>query len=95
MAGGGALQVLIADLAEAPVPDLDRMDAGDVDRLGRAWESYCGDLDRARLDGEVLDALGFTAPQRARVARQLDTLVAYRTGAGDGGDGDGGGDVDG
>lgn len=95
VAGGGALQVLIADLAEAPVPDLDRMDAGDVDRLGRAWESYCGDLDRARLDGEVLDALGFTGPQRARMARQLDTLVSYRTGAGDGGDGDGGGDVDG
>lgn len=84
VAGGGALQVLIADLAEAPVPDLDRMDDKDVDRLGRAWEAYCADLDRARLDGEVLGALGFTGPQQARIARQLDTLVSYRTGGGGG-----------
>ena len=93
VAGGGALQVLIADLAEAPVPDLDRMDGRDVDRLGRAWEAYCCDLDRARLDGEVLDALGFTGPQQERMARQLETLVSYRAGgSGDGRDGGGGGD---
>lgn len=80
VAGGGALQVLIADLAEAPVPDLGRMDSRDVGRLGAAWNAYCGDLDRERLDGEVLGILGFTGPQRARIARQLGTLVSYRTG---------------
>lgn len=85
VAGGGALQVLIADLAEAPVPDLDRMGSRDVGRLGAAWVAYCGDLDRERLDGEVLGILGFTGPQQARIARQLEALVSYRTGENRGG----------
>ena len=87
VAGAGALQVLIADLAGAPVPDLGRMDGRDVSRLGGAWEAYCEDLDRGKLDAKVLDILGFTGPQQERIAGQLEALVSYRTGDG-GGDGD-------
>ena len=54
------------------------MDGKTIDRLGRAWNAYCGDLDRQRLDDAVLDALGFTPAQRSAVARQLDTLASYR-----------------
>ena len=82
VAGGGALQVLIADLAGAPVPDLGRMDGRDIARLGGAWEAYCGDLDRARLDREVLGILGFSGRQQERIAGQLAALVSHRTGGG-------------
>ena len=82
VAGGGALQVLIADLAVASVPDLGRMDGRDIARLGGAWEAYCGDLDRARLDREVLGILGFSGRQQERIAGQLAALVSHRTGGG-------------
>ena len=78
VAGAGALQFLIADFERAPVPDLGRMDEKTIDRLGRAWNAYCGDLDRRRLDDAVLDALGLAPAQRSAVARQLDTLASYR-----------------
>ena len=84
VAGGGALQVLIADLAAAPVPDLEKMDHRDVQGLGRAWGAYCESLDRPALDDAVLDILGFTGPQRSRIAAQLATLASYRTGGGAG-----------
>ena len=80
VAGGGALQVLVADLERAPVPDLGRMPRRDVEGLGGAWNAYCGDRDRAALDDAVLGILGFTRSQRSRMAAQLDTLVSYRTG---------------
>ena len=96
VAGGGALQFLIADFERAPVPDLSRMPRSSVDRLGRIWNRYCVDLDRPKLDGAVLDVLGLSRAQRSSVARQLETLVSYRVsgalddggGDGDGGDGD-------
>ena len=82
VAGGGALQVLIADLVTAPVPDLERMDGRDVERLGGAWNAYCEDMDRPALDDAVLGILGFTEAQRSRMAAQLATLVSYRAGGG-------------
>ena len=87
VAGGGALQVLIADLERAPVPDLGRMARRDIEGLGGAWKAYCGDLDRAALDDAVLGILGFTQSQRSRIAAQLDALVSYRTGGGPVGEG--------
>ena len=88
VAGGGALQVLIADLEGAPVPDLGRMARRDVEGLGGAWNAYCGDLDRAALDDAVLGILGFARSQRSRMAAQLDALVSYRTGGGPAGAGE-------
>lgn len=79
VAGGGALQFLIEDFERAPVPDLSRMPRSSADRLGRIWNRYCDDLDRSRLDDAVLDVLGFSRAQRSSIARQLETLVSYRT----------------
>ena len=85
VAGGGALQVLLADLEKSPVPDFGRMARGAVDNLGKIWDRYCSDLDRRRLDDAVLEVLGYTKAQRSAMARQLETLISYRTGSTDAG----------
>ena len=85
VAGGGALQFLVGDFRRAPVPDLGRMNPRDVERLGSAWNGYCAEPDRGRLDDAVLEVMGFCASERAGVARQLGMLVSSRTGGGGGG----------
>ena len=89
VAGAGALQFLVSDFARSPVPDLGRMERGDVDRLGAAWRAYCKSRDRAGLDDAVLAVLGFDGPERSEIARRLEELVSRRTG---GGGGNGGGE---
>lgn len=89
VAGGGALQFLIGDFARSPVPDLRRMGRGDAERLGAAWEAYCAEPDRARLDDAVLEAMGFGPSERAGICRQLGLLISSRTGTGAAGAGAG------
>lgn len=81
VAGGGALQVLIEDFERAPVPDFGRMGRSAVDKLGKIWNRYCDDLDRTRLDDAVLEVLGYARAERSAMARQLETLISYRTAA--------------
>ena len=75
LSGQGALQFDVGKYAGAPVPDFDRMGPGRLDALGRAWMSYCSDMDRGGLDGAVLDALGFTTAQQDDIR---DTLSLMR-----------------
>ena len=81
VAGGGALQFLVGDFARSPVPDLNRMGRGDVGRLAAAWDAYCAEPDRGRLDDDVLEVMGFGASERAGMVGRLEALISSRTGA--------------
>ena len=79
-AGGGALQFLTGDYKRSPVPDFTKISKHDMARMTKAWLAYRDDFDRKRLDGVVLDVLGFTEHERIQIITELDLAIRTRTG---------------
>ena len=77
-AGGGALQLHMHNYVAARAPDFNAMPEKDVNRMKRAWLDYREDFDREKLDGVVLDALGFDESERQEIREKLEEKIKAR-----------------
>ena len=77
-AGAGALQMLMADYKEAPVPNFDRMSGADTSRMSGAWLAYRESFDLAKLDDTVFDVLGFDMQDRRAILEETELLSKQR-----------------
>ena len=77
-AGAGALQMLMADYKEAPVPDFGGMSEVDISRMSGAWLAYRESRDSAKLDGMVFDVLGFDVQARRAILEHTEYLSKQR-----------------
>ena len=79
--GYGALQMYTDAYKKSPVPDFENIDAEKVERMSSAWTNYRSDLDIAKLDCVVMEALGLNPDERNRVVEYCAELVEARLGA--------------
>ena len=75
--GGGGLRIDNHVLAQAWVPDFDRVSRRAVRKMEDAWSEYCTTLDREKLDAAVFASLGMEE-QLECVKSELDRLVDRR-----------------
>ena len=77
-AGGGALQLVITDFKQMPVPDLAKID---LTLLDNAWLKYRENLDLEQLDATVFAFLGFGKDQAKAIQTKLVETIDRRRAA--------------
>ena len=77
-AGAGALQFLIGDYEDAPIPNFDKMPKKDIEKMSKAWLGYREDFDQKKLDIIVCEILGFTSDEQVEISEKVELLIKQR-----------------
>ena len=79
IAGGGALEFLTLDYKKSIVPDFNQLSDDYIERMGKAWITYCDDFNMDKLDESVLSMLGFSNPEQSQIKSDLQHHIDFRT----------------